>query len=182
MQKIVLVMGAALAAVSMGCAAEIVQPEPGAASDELRLACGGFAGTACPDGYTCVDDRRDSCDPDRGGADCAGVCKRARRDRCEQEGRTYVSRDPAECSLIRFVCVEGTTYFADECGCGCQDACTTIALCVEGYVWDEATCACVPEPGEPCGPVTCAAGEVCCNASCGICTPPGYFCTQQACL
>ena len=33
-----------------------------------------------------------------------------------------------------------------------------------------------------CGPNTCAVGEVCCNASCGICTPPGGACTQQACL
>jgi hypothetical protein len=35
--------------------------------------------------------------------------------------------------------------------------------------------------GEPCGNTTCAVGQVCCNASCGICTEPGMFCTQQAC-
>jgi hypothetical protein len=35
--------------------------------------------------------------------------------------------------------------------------------------------------GEPCGPVKCAADEVCCNASCGICTLPGNVCTQQFC-
>lgn len=35
--------------------------------------------------------------------------------------------------------------------------------------------------GEPCGPKRCAPGEVCCNASCGICTPPGSMCTQQMC-
>ncbi len=35
--------------------------------------------------------------------------------------------------------------------------------------------------GEPCGPKTCPAGEVCCNPSCGICTPPGGFCTQNLC-
>jgi predicted secreted protein len=32
-----------------------------------------------------------------------------------------------------------------------------------------------------CGSNVCAAGQVCCNASCGICTPPGGYCTQQAC-
>lgn len=32
-----------------------------------------------------------------------------------------------------------------------------------------------------CGLSTCEAGEVCCNASCGICTPPDGFCTQQIC-
>jgi hypothetical protein len=35
--------------------------------------------------------------------------------------------------------------------------------------------------GAACGPKTCAAGTVCCNASCGICTPPGGACTQQVC-
>src|SRR2546423_832122 len=33
-----------------------------------------------------------------------------------------------------------------------------------------------------CGPTTCAAGTVCCNASCGICTPPGNGCIQIACV
>ena len=27
--------------------------------------------------------------------------------------------------------------------------------------------------GEPCGPTTCAVGQECCNASCGICVEPG---------
>jgi hypothetical protein len=35
--------------------------------------------------------------------------------------------------------------------------------------------------GVACGPNTCAAGDVCCNESCGICTPPGGMCTQQFC-
>src|SRR5689334_8605709 len=36
-------------------------------------------------------------------------------------------------------------------------------------------------PASACGPSTCASGEVCCNESCGICTPPGGFCTQMLC-
>lgn len=32
-----------------------------------------------------------------------------------------------------------------------------------------------------CGPATCAAGEVCCNASCGICAPFGEGCIAIAC-
>jgi hypothetical protein len=36
-------------------------------------------------------------------------------------------------------------------------------------------------PGEPCGPKTCPAGEICCNESCGICTPPGGACIQLFC-
>ena len=35
--------------------------------------------------------------------------------------------------------------------------------------------------GVACGPKTCAVGQICCNASCGICTPPDGFCTQQLC-
>jgi hypothetical protein len=39
-----------------------------------------------------------------------------------------------------------------------------------------------PDPvGEECGARTCGEGLVCCNASCGVCTKPGMFCTQQAC-
>lgn len=32
-----------------------------------------------------------------------------------------------------------------------------------------------------CGKVQCAAGEICCNPSCGICTVPEGMCTQQFC-
>jgi len=38
-----------------------------------------------------------------------------------------------------------------------------------------------PASGESCGAVTCASGEVCCNASCGTCTPPGQKCSQMVC-
>lgn len=46
-----------------------------------------------------------------------------------------------------------------------------------------AASSCGPVPGKsiPCGNTTCTGGQVCCNASCGICTDPGMFCTQQAC-
>jgi hypothetical protein len=43
---------------------------------------------------------------------------------------------------------------------------------------------CQHEPSdvvEECGPTVCGAGEVCCNASCGICTQPDEFCIQIAC-
>ena len=35
--------------------------------------------------------------------------------------------------------------------------------------------------GPRCGNHFCPQGEVCCNESCGICTPPGGFCTMQYC-
>ena len=36
--------------------------------------------------------------------------------------------------------------------------------------------------GETCGSVTCGAGQVCCNASCGICTAPDEGCIAIACV
>ena len=36
--------------------------------------------------------------------------------------------------------------------------------------------------GEQCGAIQCRLGLHCCNASCGICTPRGVECTQQACF
>lgn len=35
---------------------------------------------------------------------------------------------------------------------------------------------------EQCGPVTCDPGQVCCNASCGICTGPGAGCITLECI
>jgi hypothetical protein len=81
-------------------------------------ACGGYAGKQCPEGFTCVDDPNDGCDPTRGGRDCGGLCR---------------------------------------AGSGSTGG------------------------GAACGKATCKQGEVCCNASCGVCTPPGGVCTQQFC-
>lgn len=80
--------------------------------------CGGFAGLRCPDGLTCIDDPRDDCDPKRGGADCMGVCVA----NCEDQARSYKSRDPEMCARMRFACGEGESYFGDACGCGCLSA------------------------------------------------------------
>lgn len=38
--------------------------------------CGGITGTPCPAGFVCVDDPRDNCNPQQGGADCSGICRR----------------------------------------------------------------------------------------------------------
>jgi hypothetical protein len=58
---------AAAAGVSVENEGECRKPEP--------QACGGIAGIRCPQGQTCVDDPTDSCDPERGGADCPGICR-----------------------------------------------------------------------------------------------------------
>jgi hypothetical protein len=39
-----------------------------------------------------------------------------------------------------------------------------------------------PGTGEACGPARCASDQICCNESCGICTPRGGACTKQFCV
>jgi hypothetical protein len=50
---------------------------PTASADPPGQFCGGFAGIPCPDGFMCVDVPGDGCNPNHGGADCAGYCKKA---------------------------------------------------------------------------------------------------------
>ncbi|MFO0587881.1 MAG: hypothetical protein U0441_10095 [Polyangiaceae bacterium] len=92
--------------------------------------CGGFGGFACPAGLTCIDDPRDSCDPDKGGADCSGICvpspdagspgPDAGGPGCDKPGRKYMGRSADICSRIRYFCEPGTVAFHDDCGCGCE--------------------------------------------------------------
>lgn len=77
--------------------------------------------------------------------------------------RSYVGKSADECSRIKFMCIEGTEYFADGCGCGCApsgepsfneegkkyisttvEECKTIMFqCAEGTAFfDENGCGC----------------------------------------
>lgn len=87
--------------------------------------CGGIAGFPCSEGFVCVDDPSDDCDPNNGGADCGGICLRdkgkdRRKPRCNDPSRIYVSRSPDKCAAIRFFCEPGKVAFFDDCGCGCE--------------------------------------------------------------
>jgi hypothetical protein len=76
---------------------------------------------------------------------------------------------------------------SNECGDG--DYCTT-----EDGACDHAPCApgdvclqvcygvCKDDTREQCGDVTCSAGLVCCNASCGTCVEPDGSCTLETCF
>src|SRR5690349_2406618 len=91
-----------------GCSAEVVDEAGGAGAYLRGTFCGGIAGFPCPDGFECVDDPRDGCDPEHGGADCGGICRRERRD-CEHgRGIDYISRKPEQCAAIRFLCAAGS--------------------------------------------------------------------------
>ncbi len=67
---------------------------------------------------------------------------------------------------------------ADGCRYLCQP-CPSNQICTQ-VCEPIGKCAHKPER-EECGDTLCAAGQVCCNASCGICTEPGGVCTQQVC-
>lgn len=156
-----LILGTTAVACAPGSPDEPGDESAGESEAGASLSCGGFAGIQCPAGKVCVDDPTDSCDPDNGGADCGGVCRGGKpvKNSCKSPNRTYVGTSTEQCSLIRFVCAEGTEYFADACGCGCESS----------------------PGGTPCGTSKCGAGQFCCNESCGICAPAGGYCTQQYC-
>ena len=50
---------------------------PSVPADPPGQFCGGIAGIPCPEGFVCKDVPGDGCNPQQGGADCAGRCKRA---------------------------------------------------------------------------------------------------------
>jgi hypothetical protein len=137
--------------------------EGGVGPDPDAPFCGGIAGFPCPGEGTCVDDPSDDCDPQQGGADCGGLCV------CPHFGK----------------CETGERWDSSEEVCACVadvNPCAAV-LCLEGSVCvvQNGAGVCVPFEGEACGDVTCGPGLVCCNASCGICTPPGFACIQIAC-
>ncbi len=125
--------------------------------------CGGIAGLQCAGAGTCVDDPSDSCNPANGGADCSGHCA------CNSLG----------------MCVGGGVWNSspEVCGCEAPPSCATVLCGANTYCTiHNGQPACLPNPSQvTCGSVTCGSGMYCCNASCGICAPPGSSCIQLAC-
>lgn len=62
------------------------------------VSCGGIAGTACPGFGKCTDDPYDSCDPNAGGADCAGVCTCIQTVACTTT--TVFDSSPSVCACV----------------------------------------------------------------------------------
>jgi hypothetical protein len=56
----------------------------------------------------------------------------------EVNRREYIGTSPAQCASIDFVCPDNTTYFANDCGCGCEQD----PNCPEWFN-------CMPGPGTP---------------------------------
>jgi hypothetical protein len=157
------------------------QHNVGSIENGSKQACGGIAGKTCPVGEVCVDVPNDGCDPTAGGADCAGSCRKPTGPQCSPD-----LPKNAICTLQ--VCGGGYKVVDGEATCECCDVCPQVICalyCPNGFKKDAKGCDICqcndPPPGVACGPATCPAGQVCCNASCGICTPPGGACIQIAC-
>lgn len=60
---------------------------------------------------TCEEDGRIACTE----IACIGC------DPASEPHRRYVATSTDACAVIRFVCEADTHYFANECGCGCED-------------------------------------------------------------
>lgn len=118
--------------------------------------CGGIAAFECPGAGSCVDDPADDCDPERGGADCGGVC---------------------ECNVLA-LCIEGNVFDAspDVCACVADPCTTTLLLCAPGTSCQaiDGEPVCTPIEPNPCAAVLCPA-ETACDVVDGeaVCSPIG---------
>lgn len=140
-----------------------VRPRP---AEPTGVMCGGFAGIRCPGEGACMDDPSDGCDPAAGGADCSGICQCYARSECHVGD--HFDASPEVCACVPDAPI--TPCATVRCAAG------TTCEVVDGSAY------CVSDGHQACGSSTCAAGTVCCNASCGICTAPGELCIQLACL
>ncbi|MEO7096178.1 MAG: hypothetical protein ABI175_23160 [Polyangiales bacterium] len=66
-----------------------------------------------------------------------GCTKRACVPKCDEASepnRKYVGHSPAQCMLVKFSCVPGTSMFSNDCGCGCEQPsdCPAFINCMPG--------------------------------------------------
>ena len=71
--------------------------------------CGGFGNLPCPEGFTCVDDPNDDCDPMISGRDCGGIC--------------VPSKESGGVTCGQTTCPEGEPCCNPSCGI-CGEVCT----------------------------------------------------------
>jgi hypothetical protein len=123
-------------------------PSPcGAGEDCLR--CAGFLGLPCPDGYLCIDDPNDSCDPAGGGADCGGLCILDGSPQCRADSDCPAVRAPCQScpdgseACPRSFCENGSCRVVFETCAGLPPTPTPIS---EGFCYR--------------GPVACGGGGV----------------------
>jgi len=142
----------------------------GGATTPPAVTCGGLAGLTCPGTGHCVDDPNDACDPNKGGADCAGTCQCVENQACIK-GDVFDS-SPKVCA-----CVPAEPPPPPVCGPVCD------IYCQYGHALDASgceTCACnAPPSTDPCAAVKCAAGTHCTTVI-PPCAPGTKSCPPQA--
>lgn len=95
MKRIFIVLGVVLMVLLTACTVKNTDDLPRACTEEAKI---------CPDGSTVGRDPNNNCEFSP----------------CLVDGKNYVSTDPEECKLIKFMCIEGKQPFFDENGCGCE--------------------------------------------------------------
>ena len=126
-----------------GDQAACVEDEPTGGDDAPF--CGGIAAFECPGSGNCIDDASDDCDPERGGADCGGIC---------------------QCGPIQVLCIQGFVFDSSASVCACvpaeENPCN-LADCQPNTVCEvqNGEAVCVPNEPNPCAAVLCARGTEC---------------------
>ena len=171
----------AIASLS-GCSAGAPDASDERVADDqaaLRIGgvCGGPRNRSCDDDEYCRTLRPGRCPGPRAVGVCLSrpeVCTRIFDPVCGCDGQTYGNRCEANAAGV-------PVEHAGECVPE-ENPCAAV-LCLVGSqcVVVSGEPVCVPNAPQQCGDTTCRAGTVCCNASCGICTPPGGACIQIAC-
>jgi len=160
-----------------------------------RKFCGGIAAFPCDDGFVCIDNPDDGCDPQHGGADCGGIC--------------VPECAPGACGpqlgMPNWLCDDGVTVAgptgnclpnaegtcgwevitcSDSCPTTCGEFCPMAMDCTLPEGCQNPGCGCPEaECSEPKCPTTC--GEFCPMAmDCTLpegCQNPGCGCPQADC-
>ncbi|MBX3215232.1 MAG: hypothetical protein KF850_24570 [Labilithrix sp.] len=155
--------------VALGCSGKPSSPAPGDVNASASPASADERSPAPTSNPTSTAPETPPVTPPDAPVTCDGV-------RCSED--TF-------CDLQTVTCVRAPCPPITRCVSGTHPCAAT--TCAQGSACEshdlEARCVPMPAPpgGSPCGRGTCEAGMVCCNASCGICTPPDGACTQQAC-
>lgn len=163
--------------------------------------CGGLIGKPCPDGYTCVDDPRDDCDPENGGADCGGICVKIKDGEPDNPCAAMLCAEGLVCCpRCGGMCIPPDVKCSDKlcqqvpCGsvlCGpgefcCSASCSQCSsiggACTDRYCPEEPDPDPDPGPGVPCGRTTCRSDQICCDSTCGICGGRNGACPAIACI
>jgi hypothetical protein len=126
------------------------------------VACGGIAGTPCPGFGKCADDPNDSCDPAKGGADCAGICSCIDIVSCPIN--TKFDGSPSVCSCVPVVdpCANVTCASGTHCDSG---KCVSDGVACGGIAGTPCPGfgKCVDDPNDSCDP---ARGGADCGGIC----------------